>query len=744
MKRSVLLYLLLALGLFTAFPGFGQKGLLEGLLEGEEPQFHSTILPSEEEGVIRLAVYFTHSKLSVIEASFWIKGHGSNLMSEGAQQLVRGLQQMGNRQQDTLTIRGLANRNFYSIGLDYRNPSAINRKFTSQILHEGYFYTNPEKSAAISGEQAPEREAEKPATAPPKQETGKASAPAVQPEVEPAPVPCLMPELFVKIDPAGYCGEGNRPAVLIQCENCQGRNWEFSVEVRREYGGWEPIRRDGKRQPAVGAAVRTEPLCLLAPGQYYLQVLAWGENCPSPVIYNIGTTINIASREPLPEMPLTAAPSAPAVPDTCIVQAQAVLLGNRISGALTLEPGSPCAGWNPVVSISYVNPGYRDITLGEFPLYPGQPAPFSVELEDRDLYRGIHTLQAVVYGRSAALPQRVPLYSFWIRAWEEDEALAAADPGAQQPAYGQEWDSRPGNIAKKGGNPAAEDGFDGEAPALEENFQEVQVTASDPNCTQIQNLQLVFSPTQPDKPLYISWLNPRCCQEEGCEYSVWTGKDPGQLQLLVKGRKPGANITELLQGIESGNQYLEVVVRTPNGVRKAAFVPGEGPKYGIEEILEYQDRVKPPAGDPVVGMKETTIKGETAPGLEGGLAGRMGQPETAPFERPQLPVTQFEPCRIYRETHVIGKKPIQDGDEIAIQYAFADKAYRYTLYHQPEGSSEWFLAPGTKELQESSSFELTARTFMSGKYIILTCKPDKSWGCLSSPLSEALEIQVKP
>ena len=569
-------------------------------------------------------------------------------------------------------------------------------------------------------------------------------------------VPCQTPELFVKVDPSGYCGAENKPAVLIQCNNCQGQNWEFGVEVRKEYGPWEPIRRDGKRQPALGTAVRTEPLCLLAPGSYYLQVLAWGEGCQSPVIYNIGTTVNIAGEAPQMSAPLTAnATPIPAVPDTCTINAQAFLKGDKITGSLELAPGSPCADWNPVVSISYINPGYRDITIGEIPLYPGQPASFSVQLEDRDLYRGIHTLQAVVFGRSAALPQRVPMYSFWIRAQEENETLASAETNSSQPAYGREWAAEPqgGALSKKGADIPESDDFGDEAPAMEENFQEVQVKASDPNCTQIQNLQLVYSPTQPDKPLYISWLNPRCCQEDGCEYSVWAGKDPNQLQLLVKGRKPGANITELLQSLESGKEYLEVVVRTPNGVRKAAFVPGEGPKYGIEEILDYHDRLQPPASDPIGGMKETTIKGEPAGaiiptpnnnalGVEGGLANRMGNPEIAPYEHPQLPVTQFEPCRIYRETQVIGNKPIQDGDEIVIEYGYADKAYRYTLYHQPEGSSEWVLAPGTKELQESPAFELTARTFLSGKYVVLTCKPDKSWGCLSSPLSDPVEIKV--
>ncbi|MCB0571753.1 MAG: hypothetical protein KDC66_18420 [Phaeodactylibacter sp.] len=742
MKRPVAFFLLLALGLFSFLPTFGQRDLFDGLLDREGPEFHSTILPSDEDGVIRLAVYFTHPKLSAIEASFWIKDHGSNLMSSGTQRLVRGLQQMGNRQQDTLVIRGLDNRHFYSIGIDYRNASSINRKFSSQALHEGYFYTNPEKS-------------EKLATATPAQEPEKPAAPATTPKSEAgaATTPCLMPELYVKIDPSGYCGEENRPAVLIQCENCQGRNWEFSVEVRKGYGSWEPIRRDGQRQPAVGTAMRTEPLCLLAPGSYKLQVLAWGENCQSPVAYNIGTTVDIAGDEPrMAAQPMAAAPQ-PAIPDTCSIMAQAVLLGDKISGTLELPAGALCAEWNPIVSLSYVNPSYRNITIGEIPLYPGQPASFSVQLEDRDLYRGIHTLQAVVYGRSANLPQRVPIYSFWIRAFEEDEVLAAASNG-QESAYGRDWESRSGNIAQKGNGLAEESAFGEEAPAMEENFQEVQVKASDPNCTQIQNLQLVYSPTQPDKPLYISWLNPRCCQEEGCEYSVWTGKDPGQLQLLVKGRKPGANITELLQGVESGSQYFEIVVRTPNGARKAAFVPGEGPKYGIDEILEYHDRLKPQSGTPVVGMKETTVKGDVdggkkvvtpnASGLEGGLAGRMGSgnPEIAPYEEPELSVKQFEPCRIYRETHVIGNKPIRDGDELTIEYDYSDKAYRYTLYLLPEGGSDWVLAPGTKELQGSPSFELTAHPFMSGKYVILACKPDKSWGCLSAPLSAPLEIRV--
>jgi hypothetical protein len=751
MKRIIALYLSLALGLcLSPSTSNAQRELLDGLLDREEPSFYASILPTEEDGVIHLAIHFTHSKINTLEASFWIADHGANLLSEGNKRMARGLQTIGNRQQDTIVIHGLADRHFYSIGVDYRNASAINRKFSSKVVQEGYFYTFPRKDKLSDSTPAQPQAAPSPAVPEP------ASPPALS-SGKPATGPCHTPNLFVKVEPAGFCGAENRPAVSIQCDNCVGRNWEFSVEIRQEYGSWEPVRRDGMRQPAAGLGIRTEPLCLLAPGRYYLQVLAWGEHCENPVIYNLGPAITISGNAP----PATVAPKAgtlplAAVPDTCNVLSEAQLQGNVIKGALLLETGSACAAWNPVARISYVNPGHRNIELDDMPLSPGQLAPFNIQLDQRDLSRGIHTIQVKVAGHSAELNQPIPLYSFWLRADEgKNGELSLANYRPSEPVrYNQGWqkDPEPANMATKGGVIAPPSRFDEEEPMLEDSFQEVQVKATDPNCPQIQNLQLVYSPTQPDRPLYISWLSPRCCQEEGCEYSVWAGKTPGQLQLLVKGRKPGATVTEILQSLETDNQYFEVVVRTPNGNRKAAYIAGEGPKYGIEAILDYQDQFTPQSSDAIVGIKEQAPQ-ETAaaikPVIGGELAVRSGAlAETltaAPFyEQPKLPISRFESCRIFRETHIIANKPIRTGEQVMIEYAFQDKSYRYTLYHLPENGSEWVLAPGTKELQASPAFQFVAQSFHSGKYLILASRPDGSWGCLSAPMENALELKVMP
>ena len=753
MKKSIVLYLSLALG-FALFPltSDAQRDLLDGLLDREEPTFYANILPTEEEGVIFVAIHFTHNKINTLEASFWIKDHGANLVGDGAKRLVRSLQTIGNRQQDTIVIRGLADRHFYSIGVDYRNASAISRKFNAKVVQEGYFYTFPRQDKLADSEAAPAKTEPAPDLAP---------QPAAPTEPAAAASPCFTPRLFVKIEPNGYCGAEDRPAVSIQCDNCLGRNWEFSVDVRQEHGQWEPLRRDGNRQPATGLGIRTEPLCLLAPGRYYAQVLAWGEGCPSPAIYNLPQAITIAGPTAAPAMagPKTGGLPLTAVPDTCAVLSEAQLHEGLIRGALLLEAGSPCAAWNPEASIRYVNPSHRNIELEPVALVPGELTPFAIQLDQRDLSRGIHTIQVSVAGRTANMTQAIPLYSFWLRASEgrNGELALTSHRAEEAPDYRQGWykDPEQNRVAARGIELPAADRLPEDDPLLEDSFQEVQVKATDPNCPQIQNLQLVYSPTQPDRPLYISWLSPRCCQEDGCEYSVWAGPAPGQLQLLVKGRKPGATVTEMLTGLDAAQQYFEVVVRTPNGNRKAAYLPGQGPVYGIEAILDYQDQLKPQSSDPIVGIKGglpeepiastgSLVSGELATRTATWPAAAEAAPAALTYEQPSFPISKFEACRIFRETHIIGNKPIRAGEQVMIEYAFHDKSYRYTLYHLPENSDEWVLAPGTKELQASPAFTFTAQPFHSGKYLILAARPNGSWGCLSAPPSDALELKVMP
>lgn len=704
----------------------GQAEIFEGLFGKEGPVFHSYITPGKEEGTVKLAFHFTHPSLDKLEVSFWTKDLGANLTGDGPRKLVQGLQEFGNRQQADILIEGLKSHHFYAIGIDYRGASSISRKFTSKVLEESYRYVFQKEPAL-----------------PPVAET-----PAQQPKTAAqAPLPCEQPNLFVKIEPAGYCGASNRPAVLIKCDNCQGQSWDFSVEARTEFGAWQPLRVDGKRQQALGVAPRTEPLCTLAPGAYYLRVMAWGENCGSPVIQTVGTSIRIPGDEPAPAvaMGIDRQPAAASsyLPDTCIAECEAVLEGNLISGFVELDPASPCSAYKPFAKIRYVHPGYRDITLGQVSLEPGKDATFKVRLDSRDLARGIHPLQVVVCIRPQGSDKEVPVSSFWVRAEPPGNYRA---PGlAKESPYSLEESALPGREEDPSGRRGlGEENID--SPVLGEDFSPVNVTASDPNCNQIQSLQLIYVPERPEQPLYISWLSPRCCQEDGCEYTVWAGPSPSQLSLLVKGRKSGATVRELIQGAEKGAGYFEVAVRTPNGIRKAAYIPGQGPKYGIEEVLAYHDQFKPQSGGPLVGVKETASASVPGATVSGDLATRTGGP-VAPaaashYQQPTFPISGFEPCRIFRETQVIANKPIQDGDRVTIEYDFADKAYLYSLYHLPDGASDWVIAPGTEEFQKSAAFQIQAQPHHSGKYLILAIKRDKRWGCLSAPITEPIEIQV--
>jgi hypothetical protein len=752
--KNLLTFTLLLLFCLSPFSKISaQDDIFKGIFDKEEPVFHSAILPTAENGTVRLALYFTHGKINSLEVSVWMKNQGSNLDGGGSRQLIRGLQQIDNRRQDTIFIDGLANLHFYTIGIDYRNPQGLARKFTSKVLYEGYRYMAPDAAvAARSGEvvQNPvlPLSTEKPESQMYPRSGGQLpTTPKVQ--------PCQDPDISVRIEPSGYCGTENRPAVLIQCRDCHGENWEFSVEVRTESTFWRSLRSDGLRQSALGVGVRTEPLCLIPAGNYFIRVLAWGVNCQTPVVREVGTSVAIYDRGTT-QMESWRSPSSSSsapvlnpLPDTCAVKGYATLDGNMIRGALELAAGSPCGELRPFADVRYVHPGHRDLTAGQIALLPGRISPFEILLEEDDLTRGIHTIQVVSYVRPEASQETVAMGSFWIRAktgatgfGESREIASNNTPVYTNPSggvvlypadnpYETQVPVGGGQMTTKsadGWNTSADKNF--EDPLLSQDFETVQVTAGDPNCTQIQDLRLVFFSSKADQPLYISWLSPRCCQQDGCQYSIWAGKAPDQLRLLITGNKPGAMVKELLQDLMPGDVYFEVVVKTANGSRKAAYVVGEGPKYGFEEILAYHDRLKPPSSDTLVYRKEKAI----AVGMPG--------PASQELQKPNLPIANFKPCKYKRETSIIGDLPVHADDEVKLKYDFSEKGYQYTLYFQPNGSGDWSLAPGTKELQSSPEFTLKAGPQHSGKYLVLAYKSNSNWGCLSAPVTEPVELKV--
>lgn len=684
-------------------PTFGQKDIFGGLLDKEAPVFHTSIVPTSDSGTVMMVYYFTHSKASSLEASVWIKDLGTNLLGNGVKKLVRGLRETGNRQQDTLLLENLTDLHFYTIGVDYRNPNSITRKFTSKVIEEGYQYRYVNRGTVAKKEIPPITFSE----------------PVIIQD------PCQDPSISVLFAQSGYCGDANRPAIQIQCMNCEQQNWQFSVELRTAYGSWQSLRLDGQPQSAYGNSIRTEPLCTLAPETYYARVIAWGENCKSPIISNLSSPIviqGLQNNEVIPPVPPFAAKRNPAIPDTCVVYANAQLVGNIVRGTVELPANSPCASFKPYAKLRYLHPGYRDLNVDRLPLFAGSIVPFEMTLDTKDLMRGIHPVQVAVF--VDVENQSIPVGSFWIKAESDPVPVLPAEEAVVLQPIKDPYATQPTDndvLASRGGN---EDIYIDES-LLNESFDTISVKASDPNCTQIQNLQLVYDPAVPNQPLYISWLSPRCCQEEGCGYSVWVGK-PGQLKLLVKGSKSGAVIRELLPKLQANEDYFEVVVRTSNGNRKAAYVLGEGPKYGFEEILAYQDRLNPPKSDEVVLSKGSPLI-----------------PTTISYQKPQRPISDFKPCRIQRDFSVEGDQPITPGDQVSLKYDFDASGYKYTLYYQPDGDTEWVVAPGTTQLQSSPDFDIEAEPIHTGKYLILTYKPDKNWGCLSAPLDKAINLVIE-
>ncbi len=723
MKNLHLLFLLFIANLLPCF----SVAQIKGLFDKEEPLFNATILPTDEEGTVLLVFYFTHSKASSIEASVWLKDQGTSLSSEGSPRLIRGLQETNNRQQDTVLIRGLQKQHFYTIGLDYKTANLLSSKFETKVLRQGYRYEWENPKEAVT-------KTEKPI------ENTQAA-------------PCQNPDLFVQIEPNGYCGEENRPAVLVQCMNCQGKKWEFNVEYRTAAGAWESLKADGKPQPAFGNAIRTEPLCNMLAGAYFVRVIARAENCATAITHNISSKVLIeeGSKQTKETDFATKGVFSDAdskevqfLPDTCAVAARATIAGNTIQGIVELALGSPCGNFSPYAEIFYVHPGYRDIAVKPISLIPGAKIPFEIKLDEKDIARGIHTLRVVAHTRLDAARQGVPMSAFWLKAIEQGketpEMSKPLSEGAQIKTYG----NPPAEVLVASEQTVKDPNF--EEPAFTEEITTINVKASDPNCNQIQDLNLVYLSGQPEKPLYISWMNPRCCQEDGCKYSIWAGENPDKLRVIVEGSKKGAFIKEILQDLSPADQYIEIAVKTSNGNRKAAYVLGEGPKYGIEAIMDYRDGLKPQKSDPIVMQKEVSVPAKnsdtgTAATLGGDLAAR-GVPNTFDYVLPKRAITAFSPCKYEREITLTGDNPAKVGSKVLLQYHFSDKDYHYTLYFQPENLEEWVIAPGTKEQQPSALFDLNITSFHAGKYMVLAQKVASGWGCLALPLDKAIEIKV--
>lgn len=745
MKKLLTTVLPLVFALLTFVEGYAQKDLFKGIFEREEAKFHPTLEKATSKGVVNLNLYFTHSKVNTLEYAVWIKDLGTSMMGDGQKKMVKDLASIGNREKQTIRLDGLIEGHFYTIGLDYRRSQSLNRKFISKVLEEGFLYRfQPQQELAKKDPQAPAQKPSSPATAPASK------------------LPCYTPAISVRVDAAGYCGDANRPAILVQCTDCHGKNWRFSVEAKTNYGQWQPLRADGEPQNAIGVAVRTEPLCLLRPGRYDIQVLAWGENCATPVVKKIQTPVIIPNERLINNPPVVAVPNEPQateedyrrLPDTCEVAATATVQGNIVRGTVELNRTSACGDMMPYAVIKYVHPGYRDITLDKVALIPGSIVPFELELDARDMQRGIHTIQVQSYVKSEVTQQEVPMSAFWVKAelpGQRESGYLAARNGNPPPRSAEKQPTTQNEMPSQHETATRTKEKDPYASSLdptmmEETFNTVNVTASDPNCTPIQDLNLVFDGPRSTIPLYIAWLNPRCCQEEGCEYTVWAGAGPKQLRLLVSGRKKGAMIRELLTQLYPDDQYFEVVVKTGNGQRKAAYVSGEGPLYGIEDILAYHDKMNPSqAEQPDDGFTSVEVVPEGAVGgpLAARAPGAAATPGSQPlYETPSAPISKFEACKYKRDLIVRAEQPFQVGDIVDISYGFQGKGYQYTLYFQPKGASEWVIAPGTQEGQSSPDFELEMTPYHTGKYLVLSRKASSSWGCLSSTKNKAVELKV--
>ncbi len=753
---STFLFIALLLNSYTA------NGQIEELLEREVPQFRMTILPLGEEGIIEIEVYFSHSRLSNVEASFWMIDRGDNRLNEGVQKMIAPLQRMNNREPNIIRVEGLKHNNFYAFGLDYRRIAPIlNTKFTTTLLQEGYQY----QYISIANHYTPTREDN--AVFP----TGEFSSKNI-PE-------CESPTLTLEIEAQGYCQENTMPAILIH--NARNQIWEFTIETRTKNTDWRPLLPEGKRQKAEGAVTRIEPLCLLNAGVHSLRVLAWGEGCKRPVTAEIqqpvviGSTYAYTSTEkdtPISyELPKIA--PTPILPDTCIVRGKAEIIGNRLVGSIELDKYSLCGDFSPYTMIRYVNPSNRDLALEPIPLELGRPITFEFNLDAKDLARTIHPVNVVTYIRDHATKEDRIMSAFWIRSDQPNSKnnIIHSEKDNDNEIVVHTYPDRPINppVDLTARSPLTSSSskelentintpksYENGEPTIEEEMNAFNVVATDPNCTPINDLRMVYDLNRSNKPLYISWINPRCCQENGCEYTVWSGRTPDQLNLVIKGFKPGAVIKELLDPNRTEDTYYEVVIKTQNGNRKAAYLIGEGAKYGIEEILEIHDRYQPLKSDSLKFIK--TDKGNTNATPKSTLTPKNGNSDAAfqwdnnnathvpmppastevNYVQPKLPITKFQPCKSQEQIQLVAKQhPIQIGDKVTMQYNYDREGYKYTLYFQPQHSTEWVLAPQTQELHTKAQFTFQVDERHNGDYKMLLYKMDKGWGCLTPPLSES-------
>lgn len=735
---------------------------IEELLERETPQFQLTILPLGEEGSIEIEVYFSHSRLSNLEASFWMIARGDNRLNNGVQKMIAPLQRMNNREPAIIKIEGLKNNDFYAFGIDYRRISPIlNTKFTTRLLQEGYQYQYTPISNNITNTR------EENIIFSNKEFSNKNI------------IECESPKLTLQIESEGYCQDNTMPAILIN--NPINQMWEFTIETRTQNTDWRPLLPSGKRQKAEGAVTRIEPLCLLNSGIHSLRVLAWGEGCTRPVIieaqqpiligaayaYTSTDKADIPTNYELPRVVPT-----PTLPDTCIVRGKAEIIGNSLVGSVELDKYSLCGTFSPYTIIRYVNPSHRDLVLEPIPLELGKSVAFEFKLEAQDLARTIHPVNVITYIRDHATKEDRIMSAFWIRSNQPklSDIVVHSDQKEDNEILTRTYTDRPINppvdLTAKSPNTTtsnrsedmtgAPKSYKHGEPTIEEEINTFSVVATDPNCTPINDLRMVYDLNRSNKPLYISWINPRCCQEDGCEYTVWSGKTPDQLNLVIKGFKPGAVIKEILDPNRTEDTYYEVVVKTKNGNRKAAYLIGEGAKYGIEEILEIHDRYKPVKSDSLKFIKANQDKANVAPkstftpksGSSGATfrwdddsnASTSTQPVKADinYVKPKLPITKFQPCKSQEQIQVVAKQqPIQVGDKITIQYNYDREGYKYTLYFQPEHNTEWVIAPQTQELSSKAQFTFQVDKQHFGDYKMLLYKVDKGWGCLTPALSES-------
>ncbi|MEM0991456.1 MAG: hypothetical protein AAGI49_00400 [Bacteroidota bacterium] len=800
--KAMTTILLLLFGCATF--SYAQIDAIESLFEKESPEFQVTIIPSDEEGIIELEVYYTHSRVNALEASFWMTDRGDNRLNTGKKSLIGEIQTIYNRQPVTIRVDQLVDGHFYGFGLDFRRPTAlINKTFTPKLIREGYQYQSPKQTSPLA-QRLDSQPAAATATTDNKEFVNK-SIPKNTAEAA-----CQNPKIRLSLDRTGYCPDGKTPALKIQ--NAVEQDWEFAVEHRGTFGQWQALFGKGKRLAAKGAVTRTEPLCLLADGKHELRVLAWGKGCATPVVKVLREGVLIGNQqaavtqkeEAVPQQYNFLAKSPKVAPDTCYVRGDATLVGNKLSGYVQLDSNSPCGEWNPYAVVRYVYPGYRDIALEPFNLPRGERIEFEIELNAQDLSRTIHPINVLTYIQDGSRKEQL-VNAFWIRSENQNKNLSQQTPPPPPPAqnkstttdepqttptdsntytnagtttsqqatterqenisntdtdienttYSSNTTRTPDTNLDNNSTNTYEDDY-----AFTDQADPISVKATDPNCTQINELQLVYDLQRSKQPLYISWLSPRCCQESGCEYTIWAGDKPNQLSLMMKGYKSGAKINELINPSAANANYYEVVVKTANGNRKAAYVIGEGPKYGFEEILAYHDRFNAPQSDAIKFQKTTVADDEQATNNE--LSSTKSPnakatnaafkwdnnddlltPSTAfDYHRPNLPISKFSPCKYKNDIRVVGDTPIHVGDELTIAYNYDREGYRYTLYQRPEGSEDWVVAPNTRELQQKAKFNLKAGKYHAGDYIVLLYKVDKGWGCLSEPLVESLKLEV--